>query len=486
MQRLSPRFPLGLIHLCVAVALLVLAMDNAHAQSLKFATPSPSGNSKSDPTNNPIPVPGSGKVYIGAHIDWNAEAPEAYATTSGLDLLGYGLFLPFPLSSGDFGYFQDKILNQPYPSASSDGNTRSQLMLTLEPVAGGLAMAANNASAVADVVAVCKLLNERGVSVFLRFAHEMNGWWSFWAMRPTAYKAAFRAIALGIQACKTCTATAMVWAPQVGVGYPWGLDIPLNQPGFFTANPGYGNIDVNELKTLDTNGDGKIASGDEPYEPYWPGDDVVDWVGLSIYYAGRNYGEPSEPWPTMFSNGLQGFDFADGVTVQAPNFYQIYCVSRKKPFTLAETSLMHIKYDSLGTAANATRLKLKQDWWRQTINATLFDQFPNYRSTWLFEFAKEDTIPGVIEDFSYTFDAATRAAFKADLPTSRMVFGRSNYVNLANYTSSLSTLRTSGSSGSPGSPPTSNDAPTKIEKPYILLRVFSSLVIVMVGGALLL
>lgn len=38
---------------------------------------------------------------------------------------------------------------------------------------------------------------------------------------------------------------------------------------------------------MDTNGDGKLDNKDDPYAPYWPGDEYVDWVGLSGSYRGR-------------------------------------------------------------------------------------------------------------------------------------------------------------------------------------------------------
>ena len=30
---------------------------------------------------------------------------------------------------------------------------------------------------------------------------------------------------------------------------------------------------------------------DDPYAPFWPGDDVVDWVGMSVYHWGNVAGE---------------------------------------------------------------------------------------------------------------------------------------------------------------------------------------------------
>ena len=35
---------------------------------------------------------------------------------------------------------------------------------------------------------------------------------------------------------------------------------------------------------MDTNGDGVVDNLDDPYEPYYPGDTSVDWVGMSVRY----------------------------------------------------------------------------------------------------------------------------------------------------------------------------------------------------------
>jgi hypothetical protein len=40
---------------------------------------------------------------------------------------------------------------------------------------------------------------------------------------------------------------------------------------------------------LDTNGDGQLTQADDPYAPYYPGDDFVDWIGLSLYYKGPDF-----------------------------------------------------------------------------------------------------------------------------------------------------------------------------------------------------
>lgn len=64
----------------------------------------------------------------------------------------------------------------------------------------------------------------------------------------------------------------MLWAPNVGYTYPFSAP-----PSAF---PPIGSVDWN---LLDTDHDGQITDGDDPYGPYYPGDEYVDWGGLSLY-----------------------------------------------------------------------------------------------------------------------------------------------------------------------------------------------------------
>lgn len=55
----------------------------------------------------------------------------------------------------------------------------------------------------------------------------------------------------------------MAWFPASALGYPFTLDntVPdVNKDG-----------EVNEL---------------DAFDPYWPGDDLVDWVGIRAYWWG--------------------------------------------------------------------------------------------------------------------------------------------------------------------------------------------------------
>ncbi len=65
----------------------------------------------------------------------------------------------------------------------------------------------------------------------------------------------------------------MMWAPNTGDGYPY-----RSHSRESLANP-------DDFDLLDTNKNGQIdAVGDDPFGPYWPGPEYVDWVGLSTYW----------------------------------------------------------------------------------------------------------------------------------------------------------------------------------------------------------
>jgi len=40
---------------------------------------------------------------------------------------------------------------------------------------------------------------------------------------------------------------------------------------------------VADQTALDTNNNGQLDGGDDPYSPWYPGDDQVDWIGISLY-----------------------------------------------------------------------------------------------------------------------------------------------------------------------------------------------------------
>ncbi|HWI64810.1 MAG TPA: glycosyl hydrolase, partial [Symbiobacteriaceae bacterium] len=85
-----------------------------------------------------------------------------------------------------------------------------------------------------------------GRPVFLRFASEMNGAWTAWHGDPALYRQKFALVARIMR--EEAPNVAMVWSPNY--------------------------------------------VGDGDYEPYYPGDEYVDWVGINGYTEAYFLGSP--------------------------------------------------------------------------------------------------------------------------------------------------------------------------------------------------
>ena len=120
------------------------------------------------------------------------------------------------------------------------------------------------------LVEKCSALEKMGSACIVRFAHEANASWYPWAQRPTEFKRAFRSLANLLHA--ETQSSSMMWSVNYGGGYPWS-------GGAYAVQPG-----TSDFQALDTNGDGVLDMWDDPYAPYYPGDDVVDWVGMTLYH----------------------------------------------------------------------------------------------------------------------------------------------------------------------------------------------------------
>ncbi|WP_258935186.1 glycoside hydrolase family 26 protein [Nesterenkonia pannonica] len=126
------------------------------------------------------------------------------------------------------------------------------LMLTVEPVDG---LGAVTPEVIEELVSVLRSINESGVPVLLRYAHEMNGSWYAWGQQPEEYVRSFREVA---EAVSAAPATEMLWAPNYAGGYPYS-------GGGHHAQPGSA-----DHAALDTDGDGHLTEGDDPYAPTIP------------------------------------------------------------------------------------------------------------------------------------------------------------------------------------------------------------------------
>jgi hypothetical protein len=247
-----------------------------------------------------------------------------------------------------------------------------------------------------------RLSQDQHFSLFLRIAPEMNGNWNEYGQQPIKYVILWKRIVDIIR--ENTKDISFVWAPSVGASYPFN---PAKVVGNDT-----------ELMGLDSNKDGTFDNQDDPYSVYFPGNDYVDWVGLSIYHYGLHY-----PWIDNVISQLGDFESQ----LNDHGFYNTY---KNKPVMVSEgASCYHVDSPN---GIGIGELAVKQSFWRQWLtNNTLFDTFPQLKMVNLFEFLKREEL--TLRDFRISINDTIRSAFLQDFASVRY-----RYVSDANLTMSLS------------------------------------------------
>jgi hypothetical protein len=329
------------------------------------------------------------QMRFGVNLDWGAETVREYAALLGEQPADVVSFTPVPWTQQE----RDWVI-QASKHAERAGAAH---LLTLEPNAG---LAALNDEVVGDVVSLLQEMTGAGVPVIVRFAHEMNGSWYAWGQQPEEYLATFRRVATAVH--EEVPGAAMMWAPNYGGGYPF-------EGGAFTAGAG-----SPAAALLDTDGDGAVTGADDPYAPYYPGDEYVDWVGMSLYHWGsaHPWGENEMPEPGKFAAQLTGtYSGFGGDDTAVPDFYADYGQARNKPVAIPETAALVIdRGDPEGQNA------IRRAWWQQILAAETHQQFPLLRLVNWFEWVKFEPEVNDVVHWAIMDDPDTRDAFLEDLP----------------------------------------------------------------------
>ncbi|KAJ3066958.1 hypothetical protein HDU98_009789 [Podochytrium sp. JEL0797] len=336
-------------------------------------------------------------MVFGFSLDWSYETPSMMRTKlNGYTPLIFNTFME--LFANDANPYDNSSLNW---FASEVGRVGGILELTMMP-------ASQNMTAYSDAVfdrlgRDLSLMNSvYRVPILFRFGHEMNGDWNIYGNRPTEYIALFRRVAGFVK--KYTNMTAMVWGPNIGITYPF-------VGGGFQQTPTTGP----DFEALDTNNDGVINSLDDPYTPFYPGDDVVDWVALSLYYYPLAGCENCAVPPTYFDDYMDGNGTVTekvldpnlvtnmSVFQHVHDFYEKFCSpsGRNKPMLLPETGAPYIPiYASTNDGTQWTEAQIKLAWYEQILSVDTVRKYPNLIGAVNFEEAKN--LGGVLRDWKLT------------------------------------------------------------------------------------
>ena len=373
MRRARPK--IGAAALAIA-ALAGCSSSSPSETGSRPATGAASGDAASACTGaGGAPLEPTTGAWFGVNLDWENDSPAAYAGRLGRTPAVFVEFAAFPLDDAS-GKRLDAVIDQ----VSEAGG---MALLTLEPHDGMAAVTPAVATELGERLAG---YNRGGVPVFVRFAHEMNGSWYPWSQQPTEYVRAFRTVADAVH--RLAPASATVWAPNYGGGYPFA-------GGTHEAAPG-----TTAFAALDTDGNGSLSMADDPYAPYYPGDDAVDWVGMSLYHWGSAYpwGQNELPEPGKFVAQLTGeYDGDGGDDTALPDFSAVWSVGRDKPLAITETAAFHAPGRGGADAA-----EIKRRWWAQVLDPAARDRVPRLAMVNWFEWDKQEQEVGGRVDWTVT------------------------------------------------------------------------------------
>ncbi|KAI9022686.1 hypothetical protein DFJ74DRAFT_643435 [Hyaloraphidium curvatum] len=225
-------------------------------------------------------------------------------------------------------------------------------------------------AALDDLVAFCREVIQSGRKMILRFAPEMNGTWFSYGQHPSYFKMMWMAVWNAIKADPIARQTDMMWAVNSIQGYP------------FCGGSQYCGQGKPWESEMDTNAPEGLDGDDDPYMPYYPGDEYVDTVGMSIYHYGIQYPwlENVVPYETKFVDMVRGRN--DQGT---RDFYAMFCEPpRSKAFAVAESAVAtHVFLDQ-----GVGEVAIKTQWWKQIWDAK--KEFPAMYLASFFEHIKHE------------------------------------------------------------------------------------------------
>lgn len=373
-----PTFPLAAPRRALAVLVLLL---------LAFLLPSTQAWALD---RQPADGDDPGQRYFGTLLDWDKDSAADYAQRLGEPAALYGQNVSMPMDEGGLDYLKGYF--------SQVAGQGSHALLTVRP---GISLqdVSDDAAATFARQITTAAAGFRG-KVFVRFAPEMNAPWVAWGQEPEAYRAAFGRVAAALKS--SLPDPVMVWSPTAEKDYPFQTA---------TSTPPKGV----PLASLDTNANGVWDLDDSAFDPYYPGDDVVDWIGLSIYHDTTGAGSAQNTLPAAdeFNDSLHASSGGTGTD----NFYGTYVQARNKPL-LIETGAFY----SPG-AGGAAEIDVKQTWWHQVFASVAQPENGSVRAVVWNETTDARDQSKVSIDWRATAQPLLAAPFRTSLDTSGLRVG---------------------------------------------------------------
>jgi len=259
--------------------------------------------------------------------------------------------------------------------------------ITLETVLG------LNSHTRKDIETFAQLLRRYRTPVMLRWNHEMNGSWYAWGQKPALYVKKFREFAVILS--RSAKNVSFVWSPNQAWGNPWG-----------------GSPSAQDFARLDTNQDGALSAADDPYAPFYPGDEYVDWVGLSLYHWGNRdengYNEVPNPYKFAAALGLYG-----GVA----DFHRDIAEKFNEPMIIAETAAYFDTTNKRG--GDGSEEEIKSSWLDQVFSLehgpypNLLEDFSRIKAIMWFEILKHENETSSVVDWRVANNASVRARYQS-------------------------------------------------------------------------
>ena len=345
-----------------------------------------------------VSVPDPRTAWFGPELDWPNDTPAAYDRRLGADASLFATSVIYPLTPESVDLLEDL--------SAKSAAARAVGVVNVEPAdMAGL----TGPDAVVLAAAVARVTEQHDSYLLLRYAPEMNGSWKPWGRRPVTYVRTFRALAEAVH--ERTEAAAMVWAPTYGAGYPYAEPINSRAVGDEIVAA---ELDRRNVPYLDTTGDGEVTIADDPYGPYYPGDEYADWVGLTILRFGLRPGldTNTRPKPGELSARLdEEFGYGDGRRRQS--FYDRFSRSPRQPFLLETGAVYNPQRDG------PSEMAVKTAWLRQVVDQV--ETRPLFRAVqWLEQERLEDEVEGTVR-WQLTGDPALAGASRTILERSGVV-----------------------------------------------------------------